>query len=71
MHIIFVAGTIINNICEYPTKKVDLRLYECVYISGDFRLHDHSEYTWVNKDEILTYDLATADIPLAMYIKDL
>ena len=35
---------ITNNICEYPTKIVDLRLYKCDYISGKFNLHDHSEY---------------------------
>jgi len=61
---------IINNICEYPTKTVDLRLYECEYLSGDFKLHDHSEYKWVDKGEILEYDLAPADIPLANYIKE-
>lgn len=60
---------ITNNICKYPTKTVDLRLYSCEYISGDFKLHDHSEYTWVNKENILDYDLASADIPLASYIK--
>lgn len=40
---------VINNVCEYPTKTVDLRLYSCDYISGDFKLHDHSEYKWVKK----------------------
>ena len=59
---------LINNICEYPTKIVDLRLYDCEYISGDFKLHDHSEYRWVSKDELLSYDLAPADIPLAEYV---
>ena len=61
---------IINNICEYPTKTVDLRLYECEYLSGEFNLHDHSEYAYVTKDEILNYDLCPADIPLAEYIKE-
>jgi len=61
---------IINNICEYPNKTVDLRLYECVYISGKFKLHDHSEYSWVEIDKLLDYDLAIADIPLAKYIKE-
>lgn len=60
---------LINNICIYPDKIVDLRLYSCVYISGDFHLHDHSEYKWVTKEEILNYDLAPADIPLAKYVK--
>lgn len=59
---------ITNNVCEYPTKTVDLRLYECEYISREFKLHDHSEYKWVNINELLNYDLAPADIPLAKYI---
>lgn len=61
---------LINNVCEYPTKVVDLRLYECEYISGNFNLHDHSEYTFVDKSEIINFDLCPADIPLAKYIKE-
>ena len=61
---------IVNNVCEYPTKTVDLRLYSCDYISGDFHLHDHSEYSWVEKSKLLDYDLAPADIPLAQYVKE-
>ena len=60
---------LINNVCEYPNKIVDLRLYSCDYISGEFKLHDHSEIAWVIKKELLTYDLAPADIPLAEYVK--
>ena len=60
---------ITNNVCEYPTKVIDLRLYKCDYVSGEFNLHDHSEYKWVYKDELLEYDLAPADIPLAEYVK--
>lgn len=61
---------LINNIYEYPTKTVDLRLYSCDYISGNFNLHDHSGYVWVEKDKLLDYDLAPADIPLAKYVKE-
>lgn len=60
---------LINNVCEYPTKVVDLRLYKCDYVSGEFNLHDHSKYKWVDKKELLEYDLAPADIPLAEYVK--
>ena len=60
---------LINNVCEYPTKVVDLRLYKCDYVSGKFNLHDHSEYKWAGKEELLKYDLAPADIPLAEYVK--
>lgn len=61
---------ITNNVCEYPDKIVDLRLYECKYISGDFKLHDHSEYEFISKDEIACYDLCPADVSLAEYVKD-
>ena len=60
---------ITNNVCEYPTKVVDLRLYKCDYVFGEFNLHDHSEYKWVDKEELLEYDLAPADIPLAEYVR--
>ena len=59
---------LVNKICEYPNKMVDLRLYSCEYISGEFKLHDHSEIAWVDKNELLNYDLALADIPLAKYV---
>lgn len=56
---------IINNVCEYPNRTIDLRLYECEYVSGEFKLHDHFDYAWVNIENLLDYDLAKADIPLA------
>ena len=61
---------LINNVCEYPTKTVDLRLYICDYVKGEFKLHDHSEIDWVNKNDLLKYDLAPADIPLAKYVME-
>lgn len=61
---------IINNICQYPSKTVDLRLYECNYISGQIILNDHSEYKWVKLEELLDYDLAKADVILAEYVKE-
>ena len=59
---------ITNNVCEYPYKTIDLRLYNCTYNNGDLNLNDHSEFKWVLKEELLDYDLAEADIPLAKYI---
>ncbi len=62
---------LVNNVCEYPSKTIDLRLYECRYLSGEFHLHDHSEYKFVNKEDIINYDLCPADIPLAEYVKEM
>ena len=61
---------ITNNVYKYPTKTIDLRLYECDYISGEFKLHDHLDYKWIDIKDILDYDLASADIPLAKYIME-
>lgn len=60
---------ITNNIHTYPSNTIDLRLYSCQYIAGDFKLNNHSEYKWVTLDEMLSYDLAPADIPLVKYLK--
>ena len=60
-----------NNICTYPDKIVDLRLYECSYVSGEFNLHDHSDYEFVSSENLLKYNLAKADIELAKYVKEM
>lgn len=62
---------LINNVCNYPNKIVDLRLYLCEYVSGSFKLHDHFEYKFVDKSNLLDYDFALADIPLAKYVAEI
>ena len=62
---------LVNNVHYYPSKTVNLKLYECKHISGEINLHDHFDYKWVNLKELLDYDLAPADIPLARYVKKL
>ncbi len=59
-----------NNICTYPSNVIDLRLYECKYIGGDFKLHNHFEYKFVEIKDLLNYDLALADIPLAKFLEE-
>ena len=50
---------------NYPHNNIILKLYECSYIEGEFKLHVHSEFAWVNINDLLNYDLAPADIFLA------
>ena len=57
-----------HTICEYPGHIVDLKLYECEYVSGDFELSTHSEYKWVNIEDLLDYDLAEADVILTKFL---
>lgn len=62
---------ITNNVYKYPNKTIDLKLYECEYIKGEFNLHDHSEYKFVSKNEILKHDLCMADISLAKFVNEI
>lgn len=59
---------ITHSICEYPGHIVDLKLYECDYVSGEFQLNIHSEYKWVKIEELLDYDLADADVILTKFL---
>lgn len=59
---------LVSNRYKYPTKEIDLRLYRCEIVSGTFSPHDHSEYVFAQKDEIINYDLCPADIAFARYL---
>ena len=62
---------IMNNIFNYPNKSINLKLYECEYISGNINnLTSHSEYKYVKANELLKYDLCPADIELAKYVSE-
>lgn len=63
-----IKDYITHSICEYPGHIVDLKMYECDYISGDFKLTTHSEYKWVNIEDLLDYDLADADVILSKFL---
>ena len=63
-----IKDYVTHSICEYPGHIVDLKLYECDYKSGEFDLSIHSEYKWINIEELLDYDLADADIILSKFL---
>ena len=63
-----IKDYITHSICEYPGHIVDLKLYECDYKSGEFKLNIHSDYKWVNIEELLDYDLADADVTLSKFL---
>ena len=63
-----IKDYVTHSICEYPGHIVDLKLYECEYKSGEFDLSIHSEYKWINIEELLDYDLADADVILSKFL---
>ena len=59
---------ITSSIWDYPTRTIEVRLYRCEYIEGEFNLYVHSEIKFVSKEELLNFDYAPADRALAKYI---
>ena len=61
---------ITNVISKDKKSEIDLKLYLCKYIDGKIKLNDHSDYKWVDKDEIFDYDLANLDVELVKKMED-
>ena len=57
-----------NSMYRYPTRAIDLRLYECAYVSGTFMLTDHSEIKWVTFDQLENYEFMPADEGLVNFL---
>lgn len=53
-----------ESIYHYEHGVIRLIAFKAVWLSGQIRLSVHDEYAWVKPDELLTYDLAPADIPI-------
>lgn len=54
-----------QNIHRYGTKEIKLISYITYHLDGQFILNDHDEIVWVKPNQLLSYNLAPADIPIA------
>jgi len=50
---------------QYEKMQIELIAYTCKFIQADFILMDHDSIEWVKKTELLNFNLAPADIPIA------
>lgn len=50
---------------RYEQVQIELIAYFCKFIQTDFVLTDHDDIQWVKKIELLNFNLAAADIPIA------
>jgi len=64
-----VGEFITSNKHTYEHISIELMAYRVKYISGEFTLTDYDTIEWVAPEELLNYDLAEADIPIAMMVK--
>lgn len=49
----------------YDTFTIELIAYYCQFEEATYTLTDHDLYEWVDKDNLLDWKLAPADIPIA------
>ena len=50
---------------SYPDREIELVAYEVQLAPGPIVLNDHDEIQWVPVAELLRYNLAPADVPIA------
>ena len=63
-----VGEFITSNKHHYDHIDLELLAFHVKYISGEFTLTDHDTIEWVAPGELLNYDLAEADVPIAQVI---
>lgn len=60
-----VGRFITSNKHTYDHISIELLAFHTKHISGKFTLADHDKIEWVNPTELMNYDLAEADVPIA------
>ncbi len=68
-----VYGIFATNMHKYETFTVELISYKCNFIEANFNLTDHDLIEWINVKDLVNWNLAPADIPIAneLILKDL
>jgi 8-oxo-dGTP diphosphatase len=60
-----VADFFSESIYQYPNGEIKLLAYKVEWVGGDIALSVHDAFKFVNREELIHYDLAPADIPIA------
>ena len=65
-----VGEFITSNKHQYSHISIELVAFQTEYLSGNYILNDHEKIEWVRPDDLLNFDLAEADIPIAREVVD-
>jgi len=63
-----VGDVLVTNLHTYPGGAIELIGIKVHLTSETWKLSVHDEARWVGSDELLTLDLAPADIPIAQAV---
>jgi 8-oxo-dGTP diphosphatase len=50
---------------KYEGFAIKLLAYRCAFISASYILSDHDQYNWVYPQQLVNFELAAADVPIA------
>jgi len=59
-----IVASLPSNLHSYPTLTIRLIPFICKHIDGKIILKEHSNFKWLNTNELLDLDWADADIPI-------
>lgn len=65
-----VAAHLMTTVHEYPELSVELIVHEVHLVSGEPTPNDHDRLAWVRPEELASYDLAAADLPIAALLAE-
>jgi 8-oxo-dGTP diphosphatase len=65
---VLVQDFLIEVMHKYDDFAIKLLAYRCGFISASYRLSDHDQYKWVYPQELVNFELAAADIPIAEFL---
>ena len=54
----------------YKDFQIELMAYRSDFIKGDFQLEDHDKIAWVSLRSMKDYDLAEADVLIALKLQE-
>ena len=54
-----------TNIHAYEKFTIELIAYKCIFFDATFQLTDHDSFEWVLVKDLVNWNLAPADIPIA------
>lgn len=63
---IVVQEYLSKEVFTVDTSEYEMSLYKAEFINENYKLRVHSEVAWVDKRELLTYNLAPVDIRLSI-----
>ena len=57
-----VEGYLDEKVFNYPEKDINLIALKCNILGGNMVLNEHEDAKWIERDELMSYNFAPADI---------